>query len=258
MRLRLNVDRLCHYCEETLPPRPIIYHQLFHLHRPTSINLQHNMMNKNTLYSIQSPCSERHTEIPKVNCVERCFRSLDKCDGQLQSKLIIDKQKGQKYKSKWKQNITSIEEQQKHSRKQTIHANSDVTILSGIMDYVHSKYGTPKAQLKKLSKMGCYETNAIDTSGVGTGPTIKCPIESHICLSTPNLEHYSRHQSSKIISQQEARGHHVCAARQMVSASADSSRSRLIYSSEQEIIVTKNLEFESKFESGNLQQAYEL
>ncbi len=139
-------------------------------------------------------------------------------------------------------------------------SKEDVVHLSELMDYVHKKYGIPKYQLKQLLKRGVYETNILDTSSgeecIGPCPTIRCPVESHVCLATPNhddstLPHDDVNDvrpTSRLV-----HGDHECDT----SLPSISPRGKLVYSTgkyeDQQNV--GNLNFESKFESGNLQKA---
>lgn len=157
-----------------------------------------------------------------------------------------------------------------------------VPTLSGILDYVNVKYGVPRNQLKNLSEKGCYKTKIVDTSGCGSGPSIKFPLESHKYLPTPKHGNYKT-KIEKGSCQSTANETVVCetnyktkiengncqsTANETVvcdtsieSSSHGSSRGNLVYASGQETKVglsSGSLEFESGFESGNLLQAFHL
>lgn len=117
--------------------------------------------------------------------------------------------------------------------------------LPGVLEYVHMKYGTPYSQLKVLSESGHFKTNAVDTSGKGLGPTIKCPIESQVCLPTPS------HAQLKKVGRKKA-----TLGGMPLPASIDSTSlmgpELHIAKTDMDLKCSGKLEFESRFESGNL------
>lgn len=128
-------------------------------------------------------------------------------------------------------------------------------ILPGILDYVHVKYGTPRLQLKSLSERGQYQTNSIDTSGCGAGPEIRCPVESHVHFATPH--HQSQSESVQHCETVTSRTPGAVEEHPVVAAAVPNME-HLIYSTGGELAVTGDLQFESRFESGNLQRVYQL
>ena len=130
--------------------------------------------------------------------------------------------------------------------------DDDPIQLSGVLEYVNSKYGVPKKQLKSLFEMGHYETHVIDSSGKGSGPHIKFPLESHICLPTPNHE-------STLLLENTPETPQMCTARKCSTLPRVNANS-LVYASEHNDVRMKHntLEFESRFESGNLSQAFQM
>lgn len=143
--------------------------------------------------------------------------------------------------------------------------NDEVIALPGILDYVNIKYGTPRTQLKNLSEKGFFETVVVDTSGVGSGPVIHCPVESHVYLPTPKHKNCGTtlhdHRNKMIgVNQVPICDNSSTDAKLTFTLPLPSSGGRLVYGSEQE---KQNafmgcLEFESRFESGNLFQAFQL
>lgn len=130
----------------------------------------------------------------------------------------------------------------------------------GIFTYVHNKYGTPRTQLQNLSEKGCYETIAIDSSGVGSGPMLNYPVEALVCLPTP------RHNFGPNISCDQKKKCTVNTDKtvfsEVTSVALPTSRIRgkLVYATGQETDhdVIGGLQFESRFESGNLLKAIRL
>ena len=136
--------------------------------------------------------------------------------------------------------------------------------LTGIYEYVHQKYGCPHSQLSLLSKSKRFKTRSLDTSGCGCGPIINSPIESKISLSTPkhfdcicesesrvgpspDCSHFVRRHDCDVHNK-DNKGHRpppTCLRSGKRNNSNDNSRNK-------EYVLTEQLEFESKFESGNL------
>lgn len=128
--------------------------------------------------------------------------------------------------------------------------------LSGAFYYVNVKYGTPNTQLRNLLEKGCYEAVLVDTSGVGSGPKIKCPVEAHVYLPTPThkvCEQPNPLNKSCIVA---ATGDFA-----PVSGIGQTYRNqpKLVYASGNETKTgpAGSLQFESRFESGNLMQAFQ-
>ncbi len=140
-----------------------------------------------------------------------------------------------------------------------VKVKSDEAIqLLGIYEYVHDKYGTPRKQLKNLVEKGFYETKVIDTSGMGSGPNIMCPTESHIILATPNLETTHLNSTNKLAPNpcNKLADHGAT-----TSLNSTLPLNSLVFASGQEIEATlkcNTLEFESRFESGNLSKAFQM
>lgn len=123
-----------------------------------------------------------------------------------------------------------------------------ITKEPGIFNYVHSKYGTPRTQLQSLSENGSYETTTIDSSGVGSGPMLNYPVEALVCLPTP------RHNfGSNPSCDQEENNTSVAPPTSRISKSVYATG----HETDQEVI-GQGLQFESRFESGNLAQAIRL
>lgn len=133
--------------------------------------------------------------------------------------------------------------------------------LSGLLQYVNSKYGAPRAQLKNLSEAGHYQTAIIDTSGIGNGPCIRHPVESNIFLSTPKhitMPYKVKNEEGTVIHKVK-RKEETFAANGLNRASASLLPSgQLVYTTGEEETVRGDLEFESRFESGNLKQAIQM
>lgn len=131
--------------------------------------------------------------------------------------------------------------------------------LPGIFQYVNSKYGAPQKQLKNLLEKGCYDTRVIDTSGVGTGPNIKCPVESNIFLPTPS------HGNGQLSSDPCSKPLDVPATHfpDTTEKAAQCSIFPLVFTCGHEIpfergVGPNTLKFESRFESGNLSRALQM
>ena len=118
--------------------------------------------------------------------------------------------------------------------------------------YVHAKYGTPRTQLQNLSEKGSYKTTTIDSSGIGSGPMLNYPVEALICLPTP------RHNCGGSCDQEEKCT--VNTTDETDTSVAHLTSGKLIYTTGQETDheVIGGLQFESRFESGNLSQAIRL
>ena len=54
-----------------------------------------------------------------------------------------------------------------------------------VLNYVNSKYGTPSEQLDSLQQVGKFLGVQFDSSGDKTGPLIHCPPEANLCVPTP-------------------------------------------------------------------------
>ena len=145
-------------------------------------------------------------------------------------------------------NVKGEEAQTKKARKGE-EAKSSSHVLSRVFSYVNGKYGVARSQLKHLVEDGNYKTITIDSSGVGYGPNIKCPVESNLCLATP---HHGVLELSKNADLEDIP--------EMTSLSSSITRDELVYSSSDGIATPSivGLEFESRFESGNLLQAFQL
>lgn len=124
--------------------------------------------------------------------------------------------------------------------------------LPGVFDYVNIKYGTSRTQLRNLLEKGCYDTVRIDSSGLGSGPNIKCPVEAHVNLPTPNHKTFESTQSNMTAMGVSCDGQPV--------SEENPSNGTLVYERGKETkpISTRTLQFESRFECGNLMQAFEL
>ena len=122
-------------------------------------------------------------------------------------------------------------------------------VLSGVFNYVNDKYGVARSQLRHLVEDGNYNTITIDSSGVGSGPNIKCPVESYLCLATPHHGVLELNKNEKETDLEDIPVMTSCITRDM-----------LIYSSSGGISTPSvvGLQFESRFESGNLLQAFQL
>lgn len=150
---------------------------------------------------------------------------------------------------------------------EVVHDNDDEIILPEVLDYVNIKYGTPRAQLKKLTEQGSYETVNVDTSGIGSGPIIKCPVESQVLLPTPYHESSSTvsslsSDSAKLSTHKRRSSCENAIINKVVTDIASTSsfhslESRLVYESGQ-VAFMGGLEFESRFESGNLLKAFQM
>ena len=117
----------------------------------------------------------------------------------------------------------------------TENSNQGEFSLPQVLEYVSVKYGVPRIQLNKLNTDGHYATVAINTSDDGSGPIIKCPLESRVILPTPCHK--------KTVSQANAEvGHDV---------PPDVMNSSMVNEGGH-VAFVNGLEFESRFESGNL------
>lgn len=65
----------------------------------------------------------------------------------------------------------------------SIHDGDEIS-LPPIFDYVNINYGTPKSQLKVLLEQGSYKTRNVICGK--SELVIKCPVESRVFLPTPN------------------------------------------------------------------------
>ena len=147
-----------------------------------------------------------------------------------------------------------------HSNLNSVKKNStdEIISLSEVFNYVSTKYGTARTQLKNLSEKGCYDTVVFDCSGIGSGPNIKYPVESLVCLPTPTHQIPGLHLQTKKASNDTATSERTCTSRSVYRISKD----MLTYASAQGInflpATPGDLFFESRFESGNLSQAYKV
>ncbi len=114
--------------------------------------------------------------------------------------------------------------------------------LSGIYEYVHDKYGCPYSQLLLVAKSQSFQTSVIDTSGCGKGPLIRSPVESNICLGTPK-HFYIDSKKDKV---KPTVIHRKSSLTQEASSRDDKSKKC------NRANAKGTLEFESRFESGNL------
>lgn len=138
--------------------------------------------------------------------------------------------------------------------------------LCGVFNYVNTKYGVARTQLRKLTEKGCYDTVTVDTSGVGAGPNIRCPIESCILLPTPKLETQKPNPEIKsTCTANITTARHATTSVTSPSPSTSSPmhcihRGKLVYKTGQEtcLLPVGGLQFESRFECGNLSQAFQL
>lgn len=132
-----------------------------------------------------------------------------------------------------------------------VHDDTEI-FLPEVLDYVNLKYGTPRAQLKKLTEQGYYETVNIDTSGIGLGPIIKCPVESQVLLPTPN------HRKHKPTPRNTSENTALLTKDAEDQVKKGSTGSKLVYENGQVAYCRDGLEFESRFESGNLLKAFQM
>lgn len=137
--------------------------------------------------------------------------------------------------------------------------DADEIELSGVFDYVNVKYGTPKTQLTNLLENGCYKTVLVDSSGAGCGPNIKCPVEARVCLPTPShkiCEQPNPLNKSSIVAAMGV----FSPVSEVRQASSHRTQPKLVYVSGKETKTgpTESLQFESRFESGNLHQVFQL
>lgn len=128
----------------------------------------------------------------------------------------------------------------------------EITDLPRVLDYVNIKYGTSRTQLRNLSEKGCYDTILVDSSGVGSGPNIKCPVEAHVYLPTPNHKTCEPSVTAIRVS---------CDVKPVSEENLNyGTKVKPVYERGEETkpVSTRSLQFESRFESGNLMQAFEL
>lgn len=131
--------------------------------------------------------------------------------------------------------------------------------LSGVFDYVNTKYGTPRTQLRNLSEKGYFETVLVDSSGVGSGPNIKCPAEAHLHLPTPTHKTSDVKLPSIVTSVAVSYVPPLLSLSEITTLTHHRNKAKLVYSSQKETMLSEgSLQFESRFESGNLLQAFKL
>ena len=126
--------------------------------------------------------------------------------------------------------------------------------VSMLFSYVNSKYGTPVDQLQHLSSSGCFKSGSIESSGDGSGSVIFFPPEANITLPTPT---HSVNTSPilfplKLGIESSHISNVISPAGRL---NLENSHGQL-----KEKAPTPNLrlQFESRFEGGNLQQAIEM
>ena len=119
-----------------------------------------------------------------------------------------------------------------------------------VYEYLSAKYGIPIAQLKHLTKRGSYKTKAM---ACGDGGSIRWPIEANIAVPTP--KHTATCSNSSVQEDRALANGDGCEGGEGVRR-----RGRQVYSCDGggggggEGV----LEFEARFESGNLQQALQV
>ena len=131
--------------------------------------------------------------------------------------------------------------------------------LGAVYSYILNKYGTPHQQLEALMKRGRFRCHHADiNSHIGIDKRIRWPLECNIALPTPK---FSKHQlavnfpmqySGPVLGASRPRQNHHSAS--------VSTTSSLVYDCEAERedidMGSGVLQFESRFESGNLRQAH--
>jgi hypothetical protein len=162
-------------------------------------------------------------------------------------------------------------------KKSTQAVYSEDIELPEVFNYVNIKYGAPKAQLRNLLEQGYYDTILHDSSGVGAGPNIKYPVEAPVFFPTPY--HGSKCESlgssfevrvtSDVMSIPEETLYHGNQAK-LVYATKVAGKVRTteyVAARDKRTVVAKekekpasigSLQFESRFESGNLFQAFQM
>lgn len=130
--------------------------------------------------------------------------------------------------------------------------------LGTVYDYILNKYGTPYQQLESLMRKGRFRCHRPDINGhIGIDSRVRWPTECNIVMSTPKLSkrqlavNFPLQYSGPVLG--TSRPHHGSHHTGM--------RSSLIYDcrAEKEDIDAESagvLQFESRFETGNLRQAH--
>lgn len=158
-----------------------------------------------------------------------------------------------------------------------------------LSEYVNVKYGVPSDQLLHLSSTGSFRTRVVDTAGLGGGPFIHVPVEANILFPTPShvsscsllksLSPDHDNSSSQFKSSKTNHGHVQvegsiwCQSNSLMPAGQDNTKAssiqstpfvfgtkQIVYSGGAKDVVTSHngLQFEARFEGGNLQQAVQV
>ena len=136
-----------------------------------------------------------------------------------------------------------------------------------VSEYVNSKYGVPMEQLLHLTSTGSFQTHIIDSTGDGSGPFINVPLEANILFPTPQhvttASHFTSSHTPNIGDNTRVQPH--SSIQNSTNVPKDTPRSKpgarqVVYngSSSDRVCPSNGLQFEARFEGGNLQQAVQM